>query len=183
MPVTALLLFGGETLKDFAFALLVGIASGTYSSIFIAAPVLTEWKEREPAYRQRRRRIEAGPRLRARRTRDDRDLPRQRPDAPERRPPQAPARAGAASRRTEPPPDEAEAPVDDGAHGGRGADGNGHIGPEEQPAPVGGAARSRRAARAARAERAERKKQRARQRTAPQAREKRGRRMNFLSGS
>ena len=54
---TALLLFGGETLKDFAFALLVGIVSGTYSSIFIAAPVLTEWKEREPAYKQRRRRI------------------------------------------------------------------------------------------------------------------------------
>jgi SecD/SecF fusion protein len=56
-PVTALLLFGGETLKDFAFALLVGIASGTYSSIFIASPVLTEWKEREPGYRNRRRRI------------------------------------------------------------------------------------------------------------------------------
>ena len=49
LPVTALLLFGGETLKDFAFALLVGIVSGTYSSIFIASPVLTEWKEREPA--------------------------------------------------------------------------------------------------------------------------------------
>jgi Protein export membrane protein len=57
MGVTSLLLFGGETLKDFAFALLVGIVSGTYSSIFIAAPVLTEWKEREPGYRQRRRRI------------------------------------------------------------------------------------------------------------------------------
>ncbi len=57
MGVAALLLFGGETLKDFAFALLVGIASGTYSSIFIAAPVLMEWKEREPTFRQRRRRI------------------------------------------------------------------------------------------------------------------------------
>jgi SecD/SecF fusion protein len=57
LPVTALLLFGGETLKDFAFALLVGIASGTYSSIFIASPVLTHWKERELAYEQRRRRI------------------------------------------------------------------------------------------------------------------------------
>jgi SecD/SecF fusion protein len=50
------MLFGGETLKDFAFALLVGIASGTYSSIFIAAPVLTAWKEREPVYVQRRHR-------------------------------------------------------------------------------------------------------------------------------
>jgi SecD/SecF fusion protein len=54
LPVTALLFFGGETLKDFAFALLVGIMSGAYSSIFIAAPVLTEWKEREPAYKRRR---------------------------------------------------------------------------------------------------------------------------------
>jgi SecD/SecF fusion protein len=57
LPVLALLLFGGETLKDFAFALLVGIASGAYSSIFIASPVLTHWKEREPAYRNRRERI------------------------------------------------------------------------------------------------------------------------------
>jgi SecD/SecF fusion protein len=57
LPVSALLVFGGETLKDFAFALLVGIASGTYSSIFIASPVLTAWKEREAAYVQRRRRI------------------------------------------------------------------------------------------------------------------------------
>jgi SecD/SecF fusion protein len=57
LPVTALLLFGGETLKDFAFALLVGIASGAYSSIFIASPVLTAWKEREGVYASRRRRI------------------------------------------------------------------------------------------------------------------------------
>jgi SecD/SecF fusion protein len=56
-PVAALLFFGGETLKDFAFALLVGIASGTYSSIFIASPVLNAWKEREAVYVQRRRRM------------------------------------------------------------------------------------------------------------------------------
>jgi len=55
LPVTALMLFGGETLRDFAFALGVGVLSGTYSSIFIAAPVLVEWKEREPQYRRRRR--------------------------------------------------------------------------------------------------------------------------------
>jgi SecD/SecF fusion protein len=54
MPIGALMLFGGETLRDFGFALLVGVASGTYSSIFIAAPVLTHWKEREPGYRRRR---------------------------------------------------------------------------------------------------------------------------------
>jgi SecD/SecF fusion protein len=58
MPIIALLLFGGATLKDFAFALLIGVASGAYSSIFIASPVLTHWKEREQVYRARRHRIE-----------------------------------------------------------------------------------------------------------------------------
>jgi len=57
LPIFALLLFGGETLKDFAFALLVGVISGTYSSIFIASPVLTHWKEREAVYERRRSRI------------------------------------------------------------------------------------------------------------------------------
>jgi SecD/SecF fusion protein len=57
LPVTALLLFGGQTLRDFAFALMVGIASGTYSSIFIASPVLTHWKQRERVYAQRTARI------------------------------------------------------------------------------------------------------------------------------
>jgi SecD/SecF fusion protein len=59
MPILALLLFGGATLQDFAFALLIGVASGAYSSIFIASPVLTHWKEREPVYRHRRHRIES----------------------------------------------------------------------------------------------------------------------------
>jgi SecD/SecF fusion protein len=53
LPILALMLFGGETLKDFGFALLIGVASGTYSSIFIAAPVLTHWKERETVWRRR----------------------------------------------------------------------------------------------------------------------------------
>jgi len=57
LPVIALFLFGGETLKDFAFALLIGTLSGTYSSVFIAGPVLVHWKEREPVYRTRFRRI------------------------------------------------------------------------------------------------------------------------------
>jgi SecD/SecF fusion protein len=57
LPIISLLLFGGQTLKDFAFALMVGVASGAYSSIFIASPVLTHWKEREPAYARRRARI------------------------------------------------------------------------------------------------------------------------------
>jgi SecD/SecF fusion protein len=55
--VTVLFIFGGTTLKDFAFAMMVGVLSGAYSSIFIASPVLTHWKEREPAYRSRRARI------------------------------------------------------------------------------------------------------------------------------
>jgi SecD/SecF fusion protein len=54
LPVGALLLFGGDTLKDFAFALMVGIAAGAYSSIFIAAPLLTILKEREPEYVRRK---------------------------------------------------------------------------------------------------------------------------------
>jgi SecD/SecF fusion protein len=57
LAVGSLLVFGGATLQDFAFAMLVGIASGTYSSIFIASPVLTAWKEREPGFVRRRMRI------------------------------------------------------------------------------------------------------------------------------
>jgi SecD/SecF fusion protein len=53
LPIFSLLIFGGATLKDFAFALMVGILSGAYSSIFIAAPLLTIWKEREPEYARR----------------------------------------------------------------------------------------------------------------------------------
>jgi SecD/SecF fusion protein len=54
VPIMSLLLFGGDTLKDFAFALLVGIGSGAYSSIFVAAPLLAILKEREPEYARRR---------------------------------------------------------------------------------------------------------------------------------
>ena len=50
LPVASLFIFGGATLKDFAFALLIGIGSGAYSSIFIAAPLLTILKEREPEW-------------------------------------------------------------------------------------------------------------------------------------
>jgi SecD/SecF fusion protein len=60
LPVIALLSFGGETLKDFAFALFVGVASGAYSSIFTASPILAVWKEKEPKYKSLRKRIERG---------------------------------------------------------------------------------------------------------------------------
>jgi SecD/SecF fusion protein len=59
LPILALLFFGGDTLKDFAFALLIGVVSGAYSSVFIASPVLAHWKEREELYRRRRTRIAA----------------------------------------------------------------------------------------------------------------------------
>ena len=60
LPVGSLLLFGGATLKDFAFALLIGIASGAYSSIFISAPLLTILKEREPDYARRKGQADEG---------------------------------------------------------------------------------------------------------------------------
>lgn len=43
----ALALFGGVTLREFAVILLVGLFSGTYSSIFIAAPILVLWENKE----------------------------------------------------------------------------------------------------------------------------------------
>jgi preprotein translocase subunit SecF len=65
LPVGALLLvgflaLGGETLKEFALALFIGIAVGTYSSIFIAAPLLARWKEKEPEWERQRRRASKG---------------------------------------------------------------------------------------------------------------------------
>lgn len=58
LPVLSLLLFGGDTLKDFAFAMLIGVITGAYSSIFVATPLLVILKEREPKYRQHRARLE-----------------------------------------------------------------------------------------------------------------------------
>lgn len=55
IPVACLLVFGGDTLKDFAFALLVGLVSGAYSSIFFASPVLCMLKETEPRFRTLRK--------------------------------------------------------------------------------------------------------------------------------
>jgi SecD/SecF fusion protein len=50
IPVIVLFLFGGETLRDFAFALIVGLISGAYSSVAIASPLYAMWKEREPKF-------------------------------------------------------------------------------------------------------------------------------------
>jgi len=62
LPVGALLfvgagLLGAETLKDLSLALFVGLLTGAYSSIFLATPVLSLWKEREPKYRNVRAKV------------------------------------------------------------------------------------------------------------------------------
>ncbi len=48
LPVVALYIWGGEVLRSFSFALLVGILVGTYSSIFIASGLLAEWWNKVP---------------------------------------------------------------------------------------------------------------------------------------
>lgn len=46
LAMVAVYLFGGETVHDFALALIIGIVTGTYSSIFIASPLLVAWHKR-----------------------------------------------------------------------------------------------------------------------------------------
>ena len=57
LPVGTLMVFGGETLQSFAFALFVGLILGAYSSIFIAAPLVAVLKEREPKLAEIRDRV------------------------------------------------------------------------------------------------------------------------------
>jgi len=166
MPIAALMLFGGQTLKDFGFALLVGVASGTYSSIFIASPVLTHWKEREPGYRRRRQLVRddhggvippyaetrlgeaedeepaRGPGARERLAGRARRV-RGRDGAPERpvREPEAPPQPAV----SEPPPEPDEQEVPTGVPGGGPPAGPGGPGPSEEMSDV----RARAAARAA----------------------------------
>jgi preprotein translocase subunit SecF len=64
LPVTAILVvavgfLGAGTLKDLALALFVGIAAGTYSSIFIATPMLAQIKEHDPKMKALAKRVEA----------------------------------------------------------------------------------------------------------------------------
>ena len=47
IPVLFMLLFGSETLKDFAFAMVIGLICGCYSSIAVAMPLFSAWKSRE----------------------------------------------------------------------------------------------------------------------------------------
>ncbi len=46
LAAVSLFIFGGEVIHDFAFALVIGIAVATYSSIFVASPIVSLWEER-----------------------------------------------------------------------------------------------------------------------------------------
>ncbi len=57
VPVIAMCLFGGETLQDFAFAMVIGLVSGSYSSICVATPLFCIWKSREEVFAKLRRKL------------------------------------------------------------------------------------------------------------------------------
>jgi preprotein translocase subunit SecF len=67
LPILSLLLFGGDTLKDFAFAMFVGVAIGVYSSVFLAAPLFAVLKKREVRFRQLEQKLSDRERIVARR--------------------------------------------------------------------------------------------------------------------
>ena len=80
LPVVSLLIvgagiLGATALEDFALALAAGLFIGSYSSIFVAAPLLAWWKEREPQYRALAERAAAPPRRAAGRHRGRRRCP------------------------------------------------------------------------------------------------------------
>ena len=54
--VLILFIFGGQVIHDFAFALLIGVIVGTYSSMYIAAPILLEWGKQDPLKKKRKHR-------------------------------------------------------------------------------------------------------------------------------
>jgi preprotein translocase subunit SecF len=49
LVVATLFIFGGEVLRTFSLALILGVLVGTYSSVFVASPVLVEWESRKPS--------------------------------------------------------------------------------------------------------------------------------------
>jgi len=55
LVVAVLYVFGGAVIHDFAFALLVGVIFGTYSSVFIAAPVVLAWEKYRPSTLKKRK--------------------------------------------------------------------------------------------------------------------------------
>ena len=59
--LAALAILGGDSLRDFAIALLVGLVVGTYSSVFLATPILTYFQEKWPMSRVKREKVERTP--------------------------------------------------------------------------------------------------------------------------
>jgi preprotein translocase subunit SecF len=55
LTVVALFLFGGEVIRDFALALMIGIGVGTYSSIFVAGAIVVDWRARALASAERKK--------------------------------------------------------------------------------------------------------------------------------
>jgi preprotein translocase subunit SecF len=56
--VVGSVILGAPTLTEFALALFVGLAASTYSSVFVAAPLLAVWKEKEPHWVERAQRVD-----------------------------------------------------------------------------------------------------------------------------
>jgi SecD/SecF fusion protein len=48
LTILILFIFGGEVTRGFAFAMLIGVVTGTYSSIFVAAPILVDFAKNKP---------------------------------------------------------------------------------------------------------------------------------------
>ena len=59
--LAALAILGGDSLQDFAIALLVGLIVGTYSSVFLATPILTYFQEKWPMSRVKKEKVERAP--------------------------------------------------------------------------------------------------------------------------
>jgi SecD/SecF fusion protein len=95
IPIVLLFVFGSGSLKDFAFALVVGIVSGAYSSIFIAAPLLAVFLEREPGFIKRRHDLERSGEI---------ETPRRRAPEPVPVPAAGPAEDGDGAMPTPPTP-------------------------------------------------------------------------------
>jgi SecD/SecF fusion protein len=55
MVLLVLFFFGGETLKGFCFALFAGLLVGTYSSVFIATPIMMEFTKEEPTIEKKKK--------------------------------------------------------------------------------------------------------------------------------
>jgi preprotein translocase subunit SecF len=93
------ILLGAKTLEEFGLALLIGLISGAYSSIFIASPLLAIMKEREPRNRDVRRRIETRTTSRRAAEREPVEAESTAPDGEElREPVTVPAAAGGSTR-------------------------------------------------------------------------------------